>query len=202
MAGGDRRTFLFDIGNVLVRFDFAPALRALAARSGHSVTKVTALLAPLRDAHERGRMGDGDFVSQAIQAIGFRGNAAEFRRLWCDIFTDNAPMVETVRHLAGHHRLLHLSNTNGLHVAWLNEHFPVMGLFEGGSYSHLARDMKPGDGIYRHALETFGLDPARTFYVDDLLPNILTGRRFGIQSHHYSADRHAEFEAELTAWLE
>lgn len=197
-----QRAFLFDIGNVLVRFDFAPAIRLLAERSRASETEINSLLLPFKDAHERGRIGDDEFVATSIELIGFRASEAEFRRIWNDIFTENAPMLETVRRLAGNHRLLHLSNTSGLHKGWLEERFDFFPHFEGGSYSHEVGEMKPHDGIYGHALETFGLDPARTFYVDDLLPNIMAGRRFGLNSHHYAPDDHAAFEKALAAWLE
>ncbi len=195
------RAFLFDIGNVLVRFDFGPAIRRLAKRSRADEAEINSLLLPFKEAHERGHIGDSAFVARAIELIGFQGSAAEFTLIWNDIFTENTPMLRLVRRLAGQHRLLHLSNTSGLHKGWLAERFDFFPLFEGGSYSHEVGEIKPHDAIYRHALETFGLDPARTFYVDDLLPNILTGKRFGLNCHHYDPDDHAAFEQAVNAWL-
>ena len=61
--------------------------------------------------------------------------------------------------------------------------------------------MKPASGMYEQAVATFDLDPAQTFYVDDLIANIETGRRLGFVSHHYDPQNHNALHQELNAWL-
>ncbi len=82
--------------------------------------------------------------------------------------------------LAGKVPLL-LSNTSGLHKDWLFAKFPVFQHFAGGIYSHEAQCMKPHDAIFQQAVAAFDLDPATTFYIDDLEDNIATGQRLGCQ---------------------
>ena len=45
------------------------------------------------------------------------------------------------------------------------------------------------------------LDPARTFYIDDLEANIATAKRLGFRTFHYSFVKHPQLEAELNEWL-
>ena len=192
---------LFDIGNVLVRFDFTAAAQRFAAQSTSSTEQVLSLLSPFKDDLESGRISDDDFVSQSIDRISFRGSREDFIRIWNDIFTENTPMTSVVEQLAAEHPLYLLSNTSGLHKDWLFETFPVFRHFKGGIFSHEARSMKPHEPIFRAAIETFGLDPVRTLYIDDLADNIATGARLGLVCHHYHPDRHDAFPPALQSWL-
>jgi putative hydrolase of the HAD superfamily len=191
---------LFDIGNVLVRFDFTAAAKRFAAQSEATTEEVLALLAPFKDDLESGRISDSDFVSQSMARIGFRGTREEFIEVWSDIFTENAPMIAAVEELAVEHPLYLLSNTSGLHKDWLFAKFPVFRHFAGGIFSHEARSMKPHEPIFRAAMEAFGLVASQTLYIDDLPDNIATGRRLGLVTHHYHPDRHQEFCTALEKW--
>lgn len=192
---------LFDIGNVLVRFDFTAAAQRFAAQSESTAEEVLALLSPFKDDLESGRISDDDFIAQSISKIGFRGARHEFVSIWSDIFTENTPMIEAVAQLAVTHSLYLLSNTSGLHKDWLFEKYDVFRHFAGGIYSHEAGAMKPHDSIFEAAVKTFGLDPVRTLYIDDLPDNIATGKRLGFVSHLYHPDKHADFELALKDWL-
>lgn len=195
------RALLFDIGNVLVRFDFTQAAQRFAEMSDASAEEVLKRLAPFKDDLESGRITNAHFVEQSMALIGFRGTEEDFIRIWGDIFTENVPMVALVRELAGKHPLYLLSNTSGLHKDWLFEKFDIFALFEGGVYSHEAGCMKPHEPIYQLAIQQFNLDPASTFYIDDLGDNIVTGRRLGLVTHHYNPDKHDEMEAAWKLWL-
>jgi putative hydrolase of the HAD superfamily len=194
------RALLFDIGNVLVRFDFSPAAQKFASLSKATAQEVLSLLAPFKDDLESGRIADDDFIAQSVERIGFRGTRDEFVQIWGDIFTANEPMIARVKQLSGQMPLYLFSNTSGLHKAWLFEKFDVFGLFAGGIYSHEAHCMKPHEPIFHAAINAFGLEPGQTLYIDDLPDNIATGRRLGFQCHQYHPDRHEEFEPALTAF--
>jgi FMN phosphatase YigB (HAD superfamily) len=194
------RALLFDIGNVLVRFDFSPAAQKFASLSKATAQEVLSLLAPFKDDLESGRIADDDFISQSVERIGFRGTREDFVQIWGDIFTANEPMIARVKQLSGQMPLYLFSNTSGLHKAWLFEKFDVFGLFAGGIYSHEAHCMKPHEPIFHAAITAFDLEPEQTLYIDDLPDNIATGRRLGFQCHQYHPDRHEEFEPALTAF--
>lgn len=193
---------LFDIGNVIVHFDFSTAAERLAALSDASTENVLKLLMPFKDALESGQMSDEDFVTRSMDTINFTGSREEFAAIWGDIFTANRPMMEFIRDVHGRVPLYLLSNTSGLHKDYLFTNFDTFGLFEGGVYSHEARSMKPHEPIFRNVIDTFGLDPARTFYIDDLADNIRTGQRLGFASHHYDPKQHPRFVEEALGWLE
>lgn len=192
---------LFDIGNVLVTFDFVRSAKRMAERSHLTAQQIHDAIAPLKNPFESGAMPAPEFIFRAMDAIDFQGSAEEFRLLWCDIFALNEPMSLTLATLPRKLPAYLLSNTNAPHLEWLLGQFSIFKHFDGGIYSHEARTMKPESGMYEQAIEKFGLDPAQTFYVDDLIANIQTGRRLGFVSHHYDPQNHSALHTELNTWL-
>jgi putative hydrolase of the HAD superfamily len=187
------RAFLFDIGNVLVRFDFSRALRAVAALSDVAdETEALHRIDAVKIEYEDGRMSRADFLRQAFAILGYRGTESQFIAAWQGIFWENEPMTALVRQLHGKFPLFLLSNTNDMHVEGLFRDFPVFRHFAGATYSHEAGASKPHRPIYEIACRAHGLDPRTTFFIDDLAANIATARELGFHAHHYHHERHED----------
>ncbi len=191
---------LSDIGNVLVSFDFSIAARRLAERSQFPAETVLRQLDEIKLPFEDGRMTDAEFVERAINLIGFSGTSAEFETIWCEIFAENTPMATSLAPYANRVPLLLLSNTSGIHKDYLLRSFGIFRYFQDGVYSYSARSSKPEEPIFRHVIERFDLDPAQTFYIDDLAPNIATAQRLGFVTHLYDMKQHQAFEQALASW--
>lgn len=196
------RTLLSDIGNVLVTFDFTKAAARFAEKCPLAPDDVLRVLDPLKGPLESGQLMGDEFVRQGMAMIEFAGTAAEFSEIWCDIFATNTAMDTMLGTLPAALPRHLLSNTSDLHKEHLLASFPIFRHFQGGIYSYLAGCMKPEERIFRVAIEGLGLDPAQTFFVDDLAPNIATARALGFVTHHYDPARHEAFERALREWLE
>ena len=196
-----RPVLLSDVGKVLIDFDFSVAARRLAERCLHPAETVLSLFDGIKGPYEDGRMDDPSFVEQALALTGFGGTALEFEAIWCEIFTQNEPMNATLAALEGKLPMYLLSNTSGLHKDYFLRTFPIFQHFQDGVYSYSARCSKPGEEIFHQTITQLDLDPARTFYIDDLEANIETAKRLGFRTFHYSFAKHPEFEAELDGWL-
>jgi putative hydrolase of the HAD superfamily len=194
------RAFLFDIGNVLVRFDFSRAIRSIAPFCAFKdEADAVARLDAAKLAYEDGRMSRGEFLRQAFTLLGYRGTEAQFIAAWQSIFWPNEPMLSLVRRLHGRFPLFLLSNTNDMHVEGLFRDFDVFRLFSGATYSHAAKASKPGRAIYEIACREHGLEPRTTFFIDDLAANIATACELQFRAHHYHHERHEELIAALVA---
>lgn len=184
------RAFLFDIGNVLLKFDFSVALRKIAALSTvGDATQALALIDKVKAAYEDGQIDRAAFLRGSFDALGYRGSEAEFIAAWEDIFELNEPMATLVEQLAPRFPLYLLSNTNCIHYDYFTRRYPVFTHFRGGTFSHVARASKPGREIYEIACRNHGLQPTTTLFIDDLLPNIEAARSLGFQTHHYHYDQ-------------
>jgi len=195
------RALLFDIGNVLVTFDLRRGISRLAERSPLSQQAIVEVITPLKEPFESGRMSEAEFVFRSMDGADFNGTKEDFLDIWCDIFTLNEPMALTLATLPQKLPAYLFSNTNGPHLRFLLERFAIFKHFDGGIYSHEAQCMKPADGMYEQAIVRFELDPAQTFYADDLPANIATGRRLGFVSYQYDPTDHAPFHQALNQWI-
>lgn len=193
------RAFIFDIGNVLLRFDFSLALRKLSADPDAAAERVLELIEPVKAAYEAGRMERADFQREVRAIVKFTGQDADLVAAWEDIFTENAPMVELVQSLHGRFPLYLLSNTSDIHKEFIFRTYPVFRLFDDGVYSYLARASKPEREIYEIAARQFGVTPGETLFIDDLAANIESARAVGFRAHHYHPDRHEALLQELDA---
>ncbi|MGI8603885.1 MAG: HAD-IA family hydrolase [Verrucomicrobiales bacterium] len=189
--------FLFDIGNVLVTFDFSRAMRRLAERSVLDSDEIGAKLTPLILDLECGRLGNDDFIRAGITASRFSGPAEKFAVIYREIFEPHVPMESLVDQLRQRFPLYLLSNTSSLHLDHLRTSFGVFGHFAGGVFSHEAASLKPGEKIFRDVIERCRLDPARTFYLDDIIANTEAATRLGFQTYTYNWRDHGGFEAFL-----
>ncbi|MES2569812.1 MAG: HAD family hydrolase, partial [Verrucomicrobiota bacterium] len=185
------RAFLFDIGNVLLRFDFLLALQAVAAHSKiHDPLEVMVAVERVKIAYEDGKIDRPAFLRAAFDVLSYTGTEAQFITAWEEIFEPNEPMLALVEQLAGRYPLFLLSNIGDIHREYIFRRYPIFQKFTGGVYSYEACASKPGREIFEIACRDLGLEPASTFYIDDLLPNIEMGRTLGFVSHHYHHEQH------------
>jgi len=192
---------LSDIGNVLVSFDFKIAAQRATEFCPHPAELLLTRLDPIKLPYENGDMDDESFVTQAMELLEFGGTPDQFRRIWCEIFTENSAMNLTLATLHGRLPMHLLSNTSGLHKNHLLSTFGIFRHFQGGVYSYSAKCSKPDASIFRVAMKELSLDPERTYYIDDLEANIATARELGFHAHLYQMSDHAAFEQDLALWL-
>lgn len=188
-------TFLYDIGRVLLDFNFEQSLATLLpADAPDGLARLTRLLEK-KDEFEAGGITTEDYIIWALKVMESTASPEEFCHAWRHIFTVNEPMWARVRSLAADgHRLILFSNINGIHAPWIFEEYPQFSLFHGAVLSFEAGFIKPHEEIYEHAIKTYGLIPAETLYIDDLPDNVETGRRLGFRTWQYDIKNHAAFE--------
>jgi len=196
-------TFLFDIGRVLLDFDFEPSLARLLPPGVADPRARLAVLLDRRDVFEAGVIAPDAYIAWALEVLGSPASPAEFRHAWRDVFTPNEPMWLEVRTLAAAgHRLILFSNTNAIHCPWLLDFFPEFALFHAAVLSFEVGAVKPDPAIYQYAIDTHHLDPATTLYIDDLAANIATGRALGFRCFQYDQTNHAAFQHWLLGEIE
>jgi glucose-1-phosphatase len=192
-------TFLYDIGRVLLDFDFENSLKRLFPDGVDDPEARMARMIDRKDEFEAGRVDVETYVGWALATLGSLATPEEFSAAWRNIFTPNEPMWNRVRQLAADgHRLILFSNTNGIHCPWVFEEFPEFSLFPEAVLSYETGFIKPQPEIYQYAIDAHGLVPSETLYIDDLPPNIAAGREFGFRCFQYNLDDHAAFETWLT----
>jgi FMN phosphatase YigB (HAD superfamily) len=190
---------IFDIGNVLLTFDYFIAERALVAHTGIGTPPSVEDLHPHRIDHETGRSNREDFVRIVRAAFAHDGPEDHFMEIWTRIFQINTPMVDWARSMHGKVPLYLLSNIGCIHHDYIFEEYEFFGsLFRDGIYSYKAGVMKPEQSIFELAKSQFGVDPSRTLYIDDLEENVRGAESVGFVGHHYDPTKHDLFEQRVS----
>lgn len=188
------RHYIFDIGKVILTFDFGLSASRLAPWCRLPEAEILPALQSLQIGLETGRITTEEFVEAGGERIGYRGTPDAFVHAFQDIFTLNEPIDALVRGLSDAGLPLYLlSNTSELHVSWFTERYEVFGRFADAVYSHEAGCMKPDPEIYHHARTRFGIDPGESLYVDDLPANVEAARDAGFHSLVYDHTDHPAF---------
>lgn len=185
---------IFDIGNVLLTFDYTIAEQEILKHTGQEAPTSQKDLHSLRIDHETGLIERADFIKAVRKAFAHDGPEDHFLNIWSRIFEVNTPMVEWARALHGRMPLYLLSNIGCIHHDHIFGEFDFFTtLFRDGIYSYKAGVMKPAPAIFEMACTQFGVDPTRTLYIDDLIDNVRSAESMGFIGYHYDPARHDLF---------
>ena len=171
-------TIVFDLGKVLVDFDYSIAARRIAARSSPQLDRERLFSdhAPLLFRYEVGQITTEQFFAEMRAITGFTGSLDEFAEPFADIFTAISPMIElhAVMRKQGFRTWI-FSNTNPLAVSHIRRHFPFFKDFDGYLYSYEHGAMKPDAKLYEILERTTQRRGEEIVYIDDRPENVATG---------------------------
>ena len=175
---------VFDLGKVLVDFDYGIAIRRFAERSEAGMEQIKRLVdSPIQVEFESGKITTNEFFAAVRDGAGFRGDRAEFVSIFADIFSPMETMI------AFFERLKSLgiptcvfSNTNEIANGHIRERFLFYSRFDQYVLSFEEGAMKPDEPIYDVVEQRTGESGAGILYIDDRPENIETGRGRGWQT--------------------
>jgi len=175
------KVVVFDLGKVLVDFDYSIAVMRFAERSEAGLDRVQELVnSPIQFDYESGLITTDEFFAAVRDGAGFRGDRAEFVQIFADIFSPMKlmiPFFERVK-AAGIPTCV-FSNTNEVAVGHILEQFSFYSRFDSYVLSYEEKGMKPDEPIYHVVEQRTGEFGDAILYIDDRPENIETGERFG-----------------------
>ncbi len=175
---------VFDLGKVLLDFDYGIAAPRIAARGNISAEAVKRLVnqSPLLHRYETGSMTTVEFFEEVRTATNYQGGLAEFEEIFGDIFEPITPMIELHSTLRQQGIPTYIfSNTNELQFGRIRRHFPFIKSFDGHILSFEHGAMKPDARIYEVVERVTGRRREEILYVDDRPENIAAGAARGWQ---------------------
>jgi len=193
------KAVIFDLGKVLVDFDFQRGYRAMEELCPYTASEIPRRLAAsgLVERFETGLIAPRDFVAQLSSVLDLAVDYDQFCRFWSAIFTEPLVPESMVAALAGRYRMLLLSNTNAIHFEMLFHRLPVLAHFHDLVLSYRVKAMKPRPEIYRAVLHHAGCRPEECFYTDDIPAYVEAARTFGIDAVRFESV--AQLQREMTA---
>jgi FMN phosphatase YigB (HAD superfamily) len=169
---------VFDLGKVLVDYDYGIASRRLLRRTRLTDPELRHLLcaSPLLRQYETGAINTAQFYAGVCAASGYDGGLAEFGAAFADIFTEIEAMTALQAGLraAGIPTWI-FSNTNELAGRHIRNRFPFFSHFAGYVLSCEQGAMKPDARIYAVVERGTGRRGADILYLDDRPENVAAG---------------------------
>lgn len=177
-------SIVFDLGKVLVDFDYSIAARRLASRGKLATDQIRAFIdqSPLLFKLESGELSVDRFFEEVCSATGFCGSFEEFAAFFADIFVPIDLMVQLHSDLRSHgFRTFIFSNTNDLAIRHIRRNFPFFNDFDGYILSYEHGAMKPDPKLYEVVERQTGRRGPEILYLDDRQENIVAGKNRGWQ---------------------
>ena len=196
-----RRAVVFDLGNVLVGFDWAAAIREASA---HTPLDEGAILAALRDEpaivqYETGRLDDEAFCARLAETLSLDLPCEEIGRIWTEIFQRRPRMEALLERAAEASPVAILSDTSPLHWRRLSAEIPALLRAHAACLSYEIGVRKPDPRAYRFAFEALGTPPEACLFLDDKPENVEGARAAGLHAVRFTSEDDAE--ARVADWL-
>lgn len=178
------KVVVFDLGKVLVDFDYSIAAGKVTGRSqvAGGVAKQLLDCLPILLRYETGSLSTEQFFTEVRAATGYGGTLAEFGAAFADIFWPIEPMIQLHAELRQRRFPTYIfSNTNELAVGHIRRNFPFFSHFDGYILSYEHGALKPDQKLYEVVERVCGRRSAEILYLDDRPENIEVGAARGWQ---------------------
>ncbi len=190
------KTIIFDLGRVVVNFDYRRGYRALEGLCRYSAADIPVCLSAtgLVGPFETGLIDPRDFYSRIAEALGLTIDYARFCEIWSCIFAEALLPESLLEWLAARYRLILLSNTNAIHFESIRAAYPHLRHFHQFVLSYEVKAMKPRPEIYRAAIDAAQCRAEECFFTDDILEYVEAARQLGIDAVQFESREQIERE--------
>ena len=192
---------IFDMDDVLCRYDLGRRLRALARITGQTPRDIRAAIwdSGFEEAADSGSWQDpDDYLREFGKRIGFpltRAQWVEGRREAMQPWPD---MLALAKSVGAQTRIAIYSNNGPLTKAALDEMFPACtAVFAEHYHSFEFGLKKPDPKSFARLMTRMGTEPSRCWFIDDKKSNVTGARLAGLSGHHFVS--HDKLVPELRA---
>ncbi len=179
---------IFDIGNVLLRWDPRFLFRTIFADEA----EMEWFLSHVCNNDWNLEQDRGRSFGEAVRELTIRhpdhaAAIAAYDARWSETLphaiAESVAILEALRERGT--ALFALTNFNGVKFSETRARFPFLGHFRDVVVSGDEGLVKPDPAIYRLLMERNGLSPAQCFFIDDSEPNVTGARAVGMMAHHF-----------------
>jgi HAD superfamily hydrolase (TIGR01549 family) len=182
------QTIIFDLGKVIIPFDFGRGYAAMQPHCPFPAADIPARIGTtdLVIRLESGLIEPRDFYAELRKLLELEIEYEQFCGIWSSIFLPETLIPESmVEALRKRYRMIVLSNTNEIHFDVVRKNYPIIQHFDHLVLSHEVQAMKPDPRIYAAALKHAGCPPENCFFTDDIPAYVEGARRAGINAEQF-----------------
>ncbi|ADH87915.1 HAD-superfamily hydrolase, subfamily IA, variant 3 [Ancylobacter novellus DSM 506] len=184
------RLLVFDMDDVMLRYDVDARRAAMAGMAGLTVADVERLIwtSGIEDASDTGELTPEAYVTAIGEALGVPFGREDWLRTRALAMTLDMEMVNLVAALRERVAIALLTNNGFI----MREHFDVLvpGLRElFGPAMHVAAEFggkKPAPAIYKGVAALYGVAPEEAVMIDDKIANVEGALAAGLRAHCFT----------------
>lgn len=162
---------VFDLGNVLIPFDYTimtKKLDLLEEGLGNKFMDFYKSNYHIHRSLEAGKLDNQAFIDLMLTACNGKLDSLTFCKYYSEIFSENSDVTALLPLLKQKYRLLLLSNTNEIHRQFGYQHYEFLNNFEKLFLSHQIGAVKPEAEIYKAVQDYTGLSASEHIFIDDV----------------------------------
>ena len=182
---------LFDLGKVLIDFNFETGVQSLHASCSISRDRFEEVLwdeAWIRR-YERGEISTAQFHDYLCKTAKLNMPLPHFRETWSSVFLPGVMVSEELlAALKRNYPMILVSNTNEVHFEFVRSKYRVVDYFDHHVLSYQVGSLKPDRKIFEHAIAAANRPAENLFFVDDREENIIAAKEFGINTHQFKSE--------------
>jgi HAD superfamily hydrolase (TIGR01509 family) len=183
---------IFDLDDVLCRYDLGKRLRILSQVSGKMPRDIRAALwdSGFEDAADAGHyLTAQDYLSEFGRRLGHPISRAQWIEARRAAIAPRPDMLALIREIANRKRIALFSNNGPLMKESLAAVFPEAAALFGQEcyFSCEFQAKKPDPESYRRLVAHLGLEPGTAWFTDDKKSNVDGARIAGLETHHFTS---------------
>jgi FMN phosphatase YigB (HAD superfamily) len=185
------KAILFDLGKVLVDFNFETGVRALHAACSISRNRLEEVLWDENwiCRYERGEISTSEFHAYLRETADLGLDLPDFCETWSSVFLPDLLVSEDLLlALKRKYPLILVSNTNEVHIDFVRTNYRVLDYFDHHVLSYEVGSLKPDRKIFEYAIAVSGHEPEALFFTDDREENISVARQLGMHAHQFKTE--------------
>ena len=162
---------VFDLGNVLIPFDYnilVEKINKIEPGLGNKFIEYYRSNYSIHRDFERGFISEEEFVNKMLDVLENRIDANTFCNYYADIFRVNEEVASLLPILKNNYKLFLLSNTDSIHRTYGWQKYDFLKHFDQLILSHEVGAVKPDEKIYRAVEEASGYPSEEHIFIDDI----------------------------------
>ena len=180
---------VFDLGNVLIPFDYNILLKKLEEIEhglGNKLMEYYRSNYSIHRKFEKGLVTEKEFVGKMLDAVDNKINAETFCNHYANIFRVNEQVVSLLPILHKNYNLYLLSNTDSIHQKYGWQKYDFLKYFDKLILSHEIGAVKPEKKIYRTVEKYSGLPSKKHLFIDDIEEYVNAAVNLGWGGIHFN----------------
>ncbi len=189
---GSVKNIIFDLGGVILNIDYSRCEKAFSKYGVHDFKNIYSQKDQLDlfDDFENGKISAKEFRERLKKLIPEKISDTQFDDSWNAMLLDlPKERINLLTHLKKKYRTFLLSNTNEIHIHWINNYLKktfglknLDSLFEKVYFSYELGMRKPDADIFQLVQKENNLKENETLFIDDSIQHIESAKKLGIKT--------------------